>query len=86
MRKNNIKSNTVYTDESILRFGKYKNRAIKEIPAEYFIFIKRHKCRDKLLLDWINLNLKQIENKYREELDNSIKKSHTKIKLRFSHY
>lgn len=52
------------TDKSLMPFGKYKGKALIEIPDEYFLWLYTNNLKDGTLKDYIEDNFDvKIERK-----------------------
>ena len=54
---------SVFTDETILGFGKYKYFRLKDIPKEYLLNIHKNGCHFPQLIQYIKDNLNEIEHR-----------------------
>lgn len=58
------------TENSILTFGKYKDIKIKDIPAEYLLFIFENNYCPANIAFYINRNLDSIKQKAIQKIKN----------------
>lgn len=63
-------SNTLFTDESIMPFGKYKGKAMVNVPAHYLLWLWENAKLSGTLKTYIQNNLDAIKL----EIANSSKK------------
>lgn len=68
-----------YTDESPMRWGKYKRKALNKVPAEYLLELYEDRTHaDHELIDYLTQNLPKIQERIEKKTikPKSITKSH----------
>ena len=47
-------------DQSLMPFGKYKGRKMEDVPAEYLLWLRDQKCRERGVAEYIEENLSAL--------------------------
>lgn len=46
-----------YTDKTLMPFGKYKGKALVNVPAEYLLWLRAQNCNNAALVAYIDANI-----------------------------
>lgn len=59
-------SDEIYTDSTLMPFGKYDGVKLANVPASYLLWLHRSGCSDPKLKVYIEENLEDLEEEAKE--------------------
>lgn len=58
------------TDQDPMPFGKYKDRKMKDVPADYLLWLRDQNCRHNEVKNYIEENLTVLLSECPDHVDN----------------